>query len=173
MEQLIAEILLPYKGTLGKAYEPYLYHAIRVGYIAEQLSKSKFNKEKFAIVCAFHDLGIWTKNTWDYLKPSEVLASDYLVETNQNDLNDEVIAMIHHHHKLTSYKGEFEEAVELFRKADLVDFSNGLILFGLNRKWHSELKQKYPTIGFYNELGRNFWKHAKFKPWNPLPMVRY
>ena len=164
---------MPYKQALGEAYEPYLNHAIRVGFIAERLSESDLEKEKFTIACAFHDLGIWTRNTWDYLKPSEELASEYLLKKNQVDLSDEVISMIRHHHKLTSYKGDHEETVEVFRRADLVDFSNGLILFGLDRQWYSKLKQKYPTKGFHTELAKSFWKHTKSKPWNPFPMVKF
>lgn len=173
MDQQISELLSAYENQLGEAFNPYLNHAIRVGCIAEKLSVSDFDIRKFAIACAFHDLGIWTQNTWDYLEPSEELASEYLRQRNQVDLNAEVISMIHHHHKLTSYKGDHEDSVELFRKADLVDFSNGLILFGLDRKWYSRLKQNYPANGFYKELGRNFWKHFKSKPWNPFPMVRF
>jgi hypothetical protein len=173
LEHLITEILSPYKVVLSKAYKPCLNHAIRVGCMAEQLSKSEFNKDKFSVACAFHDLGIWTEKTWDYLQPSEILATDYLAKTNQNDWNKEVMAMIHHHHKLSRYKGEYEETVELFRKADLIDFSYDLILFDISREWYSGLKQKYPTNGLHKELGWNFWKHFKSKPWNPFPMVRF
>ena len=34
--------------------------------------------EKIAVATAFHDLGIWTDGTFDYLQPSVRLASAYL-----------------------------------------------------------------------------------------------
>jgi hypothetical protein len=34
--------------------------------------------EKIAIAGVFHDLGIWTNKTFDYIAPSVVLAREYL-----------------------------------------------------------------------------------------------
>src|SRR4029453_223125 len=35
--------------------------------------------EKMAVAAVFHDLGIWTNGTFDYIAPSIALAHDYLV----------------------------------------------------------------------------------------------
>ena len=166
-------ILSNFKPVLGDAYQPYRSHAVRVCEIAKLLNPEVFVEEKFAVAAAFHDLGIWVNQTWDYLKPSEQMACDFLEKENKSEWKNEITAMIHHHHKLSSYKGEDLPTVELFRKADLVDFSAGLIRFGLKREQYKDLVRDFPMEGFHRELARHFWGHLKRNPLSPFPMVRW
>lgn len=169
----IDEILHPYRQTLGDAYLPYLNHASRVFSIAEKLDKeSVLDTRMLAIACAFHDLGIWTENTWDYLNPSERLCSEYLRTHILEKESEEILSMIRNHHKLLPYKGKHSKTVELFRKADLIDFSGGLIRFGIPKKEYQELLTAFPSRGFHRVLFNQFRKHLLVKPWNPFPMMK-
>ena len=171
--EFIIEILSPYEGQVGNDYHSYLNHAERVFQIARNLdSTNAFHPDKFAIACAFHDLGIWTNDTWDYLRPSEKLCKEYLEKVGRSEWEGEIMLMINQHHKLLPYKGRFQNSVELFRKADLVDFSSGVIRFSVPKKKYKELVDAYPLHGFHGVLFRQFWKHFRQNPWSPFPMVK-
>ena len=58
--------------------------------------------EKIAVAAVFHDLGIWTSGTFDYIGPSVVLAHDYLVARGREDWTPEIEGMIADHHKITT-----------------------------------------------------------------------
>ena len=48
--------------------------------------KHQTNLNKGAVAVAFHDLGIWTDNTLDYLPPSVNRAKTYLAEIQHSIL---------------------------------------------------------------------------------------
>ena len=169
----IPHILSKYKDQLGKAYLPYLNHAERVFRIAMQLDREHvLNADRLSIACAFHDLGIWTDGTWDYLKPSEQLCKGHLKETDREQWTEEILLMIRNHHKLLPYSGRSAKTVELFRKADLVDFSAGMIPFSIRRQFYRDLTLEFPLYGFHGHLAKSFWQHFRKRPWNPFPMVK-
>src|SRR5712671_5378177 len=59
--------------------------------------------EKIAVATAFHDLGIWTDGTFDYLGPSVRLARAYLTECGHPEKwVAEVERMILEHHELSA-----------------------------------------------------------------------
>jgi predicted metal-dependent HD superfamily phosphohydrolase len=92
------------------------------------------DQRKIEIAASFHDIGIWTDNTLDYLPPSVPPAHKYLDENGLADWAQEISEMILQHHKLRKIKDGSTPMVELFRKGDLVDFSKGMVRFGLPRK---------------------------------------
>src|SRR4029079_6409280 len=57
--------------------------------------------EKIAVAAVFHDLGIWTSGTFDYIAPSIALAHDYLVARARMTWTPEIEGMIADHHKTT------------------------------------------------------------------------
>lgn len=169
----VEEILKDFLPELGSAAQPYLNHATRVFFLAKKLdSDNSLNDEKLAIACAFHDLGIWMENTWNYLEPSEKLCSNYLDSIAKSAWTDEILTMIAQHHKLLPYHGTFETSVELFRKADLIDFSGGLIRFGISKEEYRQLTGQFPFLAFHGILFKSFKHHFMKKPWNPFPMVK-
>jgi len=170
---LTSEILLSYKNVLGKAHRPYANHAERVYRIAILMDKNNVvHPNKLAIACAFHDIGIWVDEAWDYLAPSEQLCENYLKENGRVGWTEEILLMINQHHKLLPYKGKPQYSVELFRKADLVDFSAGITAFSIRRHFYRNLILEFPLLGFHGHLAKSFWQHFKSKPWNPFPMVK-
>jgi hypothetical protein len=168
--QLIEDLLLKYKSAIGKDYDKYRNHVYRVFLNCLLIDSDKSNVDKYAIAAVFHDIGIWTDHTIDYLKPSIEQARIYLTESGKQDWTDEITLMIHWHHKITKYKGEHSNIAENFRKADWIDVSLGLKAFGVDRTKIKENRKRLPNLGFHwflvKATTKNFFRH----PLNPLPM---
>jgi len=128
--------------------------------------------EKVAVAAVFHDLGIWTNHTFDYIAPSVVLAREHLSACARADWFPEIEAMIVDHHKITSAHRDRGPLVEPFRRADWIDVTRGLRTFGLPRSFIASVFAMWPDAGFHWRLLEltvdRFLKH----PLTPLPMVR-
>ena len=168
----IEYILGRFKPQIGADFERYRNHVYRVFTYCLMIDDNGLNEEKYAIAASFHDIGIWTDQTFDYLMPSEHQARLYLTENEKEAWIEEVTAMIHFHHKISRYHGSHELTVETFRKADWIDISLRLITFGYSRKAINKAIRRFPNHGFHTfllkETTKSFFKH----PFNPLPMVR-
>lgn len=171
-KELMDDILDEYKIHLGKDFKRYKNHVHRVFSICIALDKSENNWNKYAIASVFHDLGIWTNKTFDYLDPSISLASKYLKNSDTPELIHEIEVMIDNHHKRSKYKGEYENTVEIFRRADWLDVTNGRKTFGLEKSRYVAIKKQYPLLGFHKFLVIQTLKHFLKSPLNPLPMFK-
>ena len=129
--------------------------------------------EALQIAAAFHDLGIWTDNTLDYLPPSVLLAAHYLESRQRGDLNEQVSALILEHHKVRPYRSAHAQTVEPFRQADLVDVSLGLVRFGLPRAFIKSVQSTFPDHGFHAMLIKLSARQLLRTPLRPLPMFRW
>lgn len=158
---------------LGASFRAYRNHAYRVVNFHCLLSKDAVDLEKLAIAAAYHDLGIWSANTFDYLAPSIAMANAYLEETGRLEWSGEIAAMIDHHHKLTSCDPHGHASAETFRRADWVDVSKGRIRFGLQRCVVSSVMDMFPGHGFHRLLLKLAMKRMLTHPLNPLPMLRW
>jgi len=165
----IEPIFLQYKPVLGKDYTKYKNHVYRVFLNCILVDPTEPNEEKYAIAAVFHDIGIWTNNTIDYLNPSIEQATKYLAENNKQHWTDEIAQMIYAHHKTSMYKGE-HATVENFRKADYMDVTLGLFTYGFDRKKIMDNRKAFPNCGFHlflvKKITKNFFRH----PLHPLPM---
>ncbi|NOS91854.1 MAG: phosphohydrolase [Cyclobacteriaceae bacterium] len=170
---LIDQILDDYKDQLLHDYTKYRNHAYRVYHACTLLDPQPQNSTKYAIAASFHDLGIWTKKTFDYLDPSISLAKDWLVKHNSEKWSDEISLMISMHHKVTRYTGTFAETVEIFRKADWIDVSLGLMKFGTDGKKLNQIQKLFPTKGFHRFLIRKTLRNLLHHPLKPLPMFKF
>jgi len=171
---LVDDILASHEEALGPDLPGYRNHVTRVLHflfaIAPELRASE---EPVLIAAAFHDLGIWTDRTFDYLAPSSRLAHDYLTAHGLDPLWQEVDLIIQQHHKVRSYRGPFSLSVESFRRADLVDVSLGLIRFGLTPQFIQSVRGVLPDAHFHARL-LAFTSHQFLRtPLRPLPMVRW
>ena len=176
--QELEDILSPYKDMIGNDYQGYRNHLVRMlnfcFYLAEQKGLlTEEAKEKFIIAAAFHDIGIWTGNTVDYLPPSEREAKAYLKEAGKEEWIKEVVLMISEHHKLRAYKSDHYPLVEVFRQADLVDFSLGMVKKGIPNAFVQSVKNTIPNAGFHKLLMQLSWKQLKKHPLNPAPMMKW
>ncbi len=69
------ELLHAHAAELGPDFAAYRNHTYRVVNLCAALSSHDTGQlQKMAIAAAFHDLGIWTDGTFDYLHPSIRLA---------------------------------------------------------------------------------------------------
>lgn len=172
INSLIEQVLGTYKDYLQNDYTKYYNHACRVYVLCTKLDSNAENHDQYAIAAAFHDLGIWTNKTFDYLKPSIVLAEEWLARNNKSAWSKEIVLMIGMHHKMSPYTGECSATVEAFRKADWIDLSVGLLRYGLPAGAYRQIRKQFPTKGFHRFLVRktlqNFLKH----PLRPLPMFK-
>jgi len=171
---LLEEIFSNWKNVIGSEYEGYRNHVYRMVNFCFMLRPcSDEEKRKIIIAGVFHDIGIWIKDTVDYIPPSLPPMIDYL---NQNDLvewTDEIRLMITEHHKVREYKNEEYPLVELFRKADLVDFSFGVVKFGLSKEAIENVRTQIPNANFHKNLGKRAWFWFLKHPFNPAPMMKW
>lgn len=170
----IDSILAPWQNTIGDDYQGYRNHVVRMATFCLMLKPCTAEEQrKIEIAACFHDIGIWTEQTLDYLPPSVPPAMQYLEDHGLAAWSDEIRDMILDHHKLTKVEHGVTPLVERFRKGDLVDFSLGLVRNGLDKRAVAEVKAKFPNAGFHPMLVRRAAKWIIKNPLNPLPMMKW
>ena len=168
----IEELLDRFKPVMADDYKKYKHHVYRVFLNCLLIDNDKNNEDKYAIAAVFHDIGIWTDHTIDYLEPSIEQLKTYLLQSGKYEWTEELSLMIYWHHKTKTYKGKFETTVESFRKADWIDVSLGTITYGIDRKKIKANRKLLPNEGFHwfliKKIFKNFFRH----PLKPLPMFK-
>jgi len=170
--KIIEDIMPTFKSAMGSDYDKYKNHVYRVFFNCLLIDCGKNNEEKYAIAAVFHDIGIWTNHTFDYLNPSIEQAKIYLTERNNAGWLDEISLMIYWHHKMSKYQGTHEEIVETFRKADWIDVSLALLTFKFDKQKINENRRRFPSSGFHMFLIKKTIKNLFKHPLNPLPMFK-
>ena len=113
------------------AYRNHVYRVVNL--CLGVAGDGRVDLDKLAIAAVFHDLGIWTNHTFDYVAPSVAIARQHLVDRGMADWIPEIEAMIVNHHKVTPFRAKPHSLVEPFRRADWIDVTRGLRRFGLPR----------------------------------------
>jgi hypothetical protein len=172
LNDTIEKLLNRFTPVLAEDYEKYRNHVYRVFLNCRLIDNERSNEEKYATAAVFHDIGIWTHDTVDYLEPSIEEARKYLIEAGRPDWIEEISLMIYWHHKTKTYKGNYGNTVECFRKADWIDVSLGLLTYGFDAKTLKLNRKILPNKGFHwfliKRIGKNFLRH----PLKPLPMFK-
>jgi hypothetical protein len=165
------EAILPsWREALGADYTAYRNHLYRMLHFFRGLNGADAEGDARAAVAAvFHDLGIWSDHTFDYLDPSARRAVEHIGEADPGC--KEIVAMIVEHHKIRPYRGNAR--VEAFRRADLVDVSLGLVRFGLPGAYVHEVKKAFPNAGFHKKLVQLFGQRLRTHPLSPAPMMKF
>ncbi|TLU87767.1 MAG: HD domain-containing protein [Chlorobium sp.] len=170
---LLDEVLSTYRQQLGLDYDAYRNHCMRVFNFCMAFAGDQADGEdKIAIAALFHDLGIWSDSTFDYIVPSQLLARRYLEKSGQTEWIDEIEAMIGEHHKITRYRKNESWLVEAFRKADWIDLSGGLLRFRLPDDFVTDVLEAFPNAGFHKKLVMLSSERLKTHPFSPLPMMK-
>lgn len=172
---LLDELLEFWKPQIGVTWDGYRNHCQRMAAFTLALlpNATDDDRRKIAIAACFHDIGIWSDHTIDYLPPSSRRARDYLKAQGLESWTTEVELMIDEHHKLRRYKDPAYPLVEAFRKADLVDVSMGLIKFGIAGDTVRTLKAAYPNAGFHKALMGLAGGWFKQHPLSPPPFIKW
>ena len=185
----VEEVLDEHASELGHDLIAYRNHVYRVVNLCLAIvGDSRVEREKIAVAAVFHDLGIWTNQTFDYIAPSVAIAREHLAARGMADWIPEIEAMIVDHHKITASRPnphpsttargalsgvEGQSLVESFRRADWIDVTRGLRRFGLPRTFVAAVSATWPSAGFHRRLVEltidRWWKH----PLKPLPMVKW
>lgn len=171
--RVIEDVLDEWAPALGAARIAYGGHAYRVYNIARQLLGSTRQDDELAVTSAFHDLGIWSDRTFDYLAPSVERAHAY-VRARMPAVSEALVeTSIMNHHALRRVRSEGSgEVVEAFRQADLVDVTRGWFRAGLDRGFLAELVAEFPYAGFHGVLVRTALSWWARHPLRPLPVLR-
>lgn len=170
---LIEETLDAFRTAIAGDLTAYRGHVYRVFNVCRALAPhAAARDDKIAYAAAFHDLGIWSDRTVDYLPPSSQRLRERLEHDQRAAWSRELSDMVELHHKLTPYRGPSAELVEAFRRADLVDLSLGLVRFGLPRAWLGELTKTFPAAGFHTRVAQLVGGWALTHPLRPFPMLR-
>lgn len=171
---LVDGILAPWRDRIGADYDGYRNHAQRVSRFCGALSvAAPDTQRKIAIAAAFHDLGIWSEGTMDYLPPSAALATEYLRARGLDAWAPEVERMIAMHHRVRACDASGDELVEALRQADLVDLTFGVVPFGLDRALVATVKDEFPNAGFHRCLARLLAGRLRTHPASPAPFLRW
>jgi hypothetical protein len=171
---LLDELFAEGAEVLGSDLRAYRNHAYRVfnltrGFIERPDASTN---ERIAAAAYFHDVGIWTDGTFDYLAPSAARALAWLTRSGRDGWSSEVSRMISEHHKLTSYREPSGELVEAFRRGDWIDVTLGVRTFGLDRSFIGEIRTAFPNEGFHRRLLELGLQRCRTHPLSPLPMLR-
>src|SRR5262245_14335750 len=80
----IDDVLNGHATALRDDFGGYRNHVYRIANLCGAIA-GRGELEKIAVAAVFHDLGIWTSGTFDYIAPSIALAHDYLVARGRED----------------------------------------------------------------------------------------
>jgi hypothetical protein len=160
--------------ALAGDFEAYRNHTYRVVNLCVAIMPcADATLEKLALAAAFHDLGIWTARTFDYLEPSIDLACEHLGCAGHGDWRDNVAGMIREHHKIRRFRGDGAGSIEPFRQADWIDVSLGILSFGLPRARIREIRAKWPNAGFHQRLAQLTFARLRQHPLSPIPVLKW
>jgi hypothetical protein len=168
----IDEVLHDYASELGDDFIAYQNHVYRVVNLCVAIVKDRVDLEKIAVAAVFHDLGIWTNKTFDYIAPSIALAREYLTAHGRAAWSTEIEWMIADHHKITPSHANQHSLVEPFRRADWIDVTRGLRTFGLPSPLIRPVLARWPSAGFHWRLVQLTLEWFRAHPLTPLPMVK-
>ena len=168
----IDEVLHDHALQLGDDFIGYRNHVYRVVNLCAAMVKDDDDLEKIAVAAVFHDLGIWTNRTFDYIAPSIARAREYLTVHGRTAWITEIEGMIADHHKITPSHASHDSLVEPFRRADWIDVTRGLRTFGVPRSLIRTVLAGWPSAGFHWRLVQFTLERFRTHPLTPLPMVK-
>ncbi|HEX4871904.1 MAG TPA: HD domain-containing protein [Nevskiaceae bacterium] len=169
-------LFAPWREALGEDYAAYRNHVCRLLHFCEALAPAPLSEEdrrRLMIAGVYHDLGIWSDGTVDYLPPSRTRAEQHLQAEGRGAWIEEVGLMIDEHHRLRRARAPAYPLVEVFRQADLIDVSLGLIRFGLPRETVRAVRRAFPNAGFHRRLMRLAGVWFRAHPLSPPPFLKW
>jgi hypothetical protein len=171
VEQILADHRDRARGD-DVAWAGYTGHVYRVLNFARALTPGAADRDdKLAIAGAFHDLEAF--GSLDYLAPSIRAQDAWLRETGRAAWADELALVVAEHHRMTPYRGAHAPLVEAFRRADLVDVSQGLVRGGLTRAYVREVRAAFDVGNFFTKVvPLALVKRVATHPWDPMPHLR-
>ncbi len=155
-----------------RAYAGYRGHVYRVLNFARALVPDGDDRDdKLAIAAAFHDIEAF--GGLDYLGPSIRTQDAWLRRAGREAWASELAVVVAEHHRLTPYRGRHAHLAEAFRRADLVDVSQGLIRGGLPRGYVTEVRAAFDVGAFFTRvIPLLVLRRLRHRPLDPMPHLR-
>lgn len=151
----VEELLARYKNVIGEDFPGYRNHVYRtITYAMHFLDDDPGLEPLVETAFVYHDIGLWTDHELAYLEPSETIALTDNEKFGWGLDADALRGAIHWHHKISPYKGPYEDVIEACRKADWIDVSKGTIRKGLSKAAVKEVEAAFPNLGFHDTLLR-------------------
>ncbi|ULA68269.1 MAG: hypothetical protein LZF62_340019 [Nitrospira sp.] len=170
----IETILAKWARVIGEDYLGYKGHVYRMFNFCLALHPcTEEEKTKLSIAACFHDIGLWSNHTLDYIPPSLSNAALYLSDSGRQEWSEEIALMIDMHHKVRAYTDRRYPLVEVFRKSDLIDVSLGLFSCGIARSYITGVKKHFPNHGFHRFLLETGGSWLLKHPFDPAPFMRW
>jgi hypothetical protein len=153
----------------GESGGPMERHGLRVFLIADRIATARdltVDREILLIAGLLHDIGLYDQASHGgtYVVDGAEFTADLL--RGQGWVEDRIRlcfdAIERHHETRTQWDRGSE--VELIRRADLVDLTNGLVRLGLTREWLRDLFESVPRKGTYPTVGREVAKQLLHRP---------
>jgi hypothetical protein len=147
------------------ADSPMERHCLRQFAIAERLAgEHEFDRELLLCACWLHDLGLYTHSREPYVTEGARLAARVLEPFGwpPERLQRCMDACEQHHAPRSRMALGLE--VELVRRSDLVDVSEGLVSFGLDRRWLRDLFREVPRAGLWRLIGSAVLSELRHRP---------
>jgi hypothetical protein len=153
-------------------YEGYRGHAYRLLNLARAIAPDEDDRDdKLAIAAAFHDLDAFS--SLDYLASSIRAQDAWLEATGRSSWSDELAVVVAEHHRLTPYRGPHATLAEAFRRADLADLSQGLVVSGIPRAHVRAVRRAFDVGPFFTRVvPRAIVRNAVRHPLDPVPILR-
>ncbi len=153
----------------GETEGPMERHSARVALLTEELArKGGYALDSELVVCAafLHDLGLYpgAASGAAYVTDSRRLAETLLADAGWDAGRVTMAAeAVERHHELRPQWTHGNE-VELLRRADLVEVSQGLVSMGVSRAFRQGLARRVPVDGFVGEVVRGLARSARERP---------
>lgn len=178
---VVDQLLISWQRMLGEDYTAYRHHVYRVINLTQAFYPGMTDNERvlLQVAAAYHDIGIWTNSTLDYLVPSADQACAFLAqnpELGQSSLEHKqhlVQTMIIEHHRVRPLPDLDMPLAEAFRKADWTDVTLGIRRFGLRWAEYRRMQRAFPDAGFHRRLLELVRDRLREAPLSPLPMLRW
>jgi hypothetical protein len=172
---LIEEILDAHRDHAhgdDRGWAGYRGHVYRVFHFARALSADVDDRDdKLAIAAAFHDLDAFS--ALDYLASSIRAQHHWLRRTGREAWARELAVVVAEHHRLWPCTGEHAALADAFRRADLVDLSQGLVRDGIPRAYVRDVRQAFDVETFFTRvIPRTVVRNLCRRPLDPFPHMR-
>jgi predicted hydrolase (HD superfamily) len=153
----------------GESSGPMERHGLRVFLIADRLATARdveVDREVLLIAGLLHDVGLYDEASHGgaYVLDGAEFTAGLLRERGWDEDRIRLcFDAIERHHETRSQWNRGTE-VELIRRADLVDLTDGLVRFGLSREWIRDLFRSVSRDGTYGTIGREVAKQLLHRP---------
>jgi hypothetical protein len=170
---VVESVLEHHAGRIASDLPAYRNHVYRIVNLVDALAPvGPADHPVLATAAVFHDIGLWTAGSWDYIPPSIAAAEQWLREHAADGMVPLVRDMIAQHHKLSPCSPGTHPLVEAFRRADWCDVTRGLRPCGVPAERYREILCLFPALGFHRRLLGLALHHAWRQPLRPFPMLR-